>query len=95
MGKATIARAIWLKVFLAAGAGARQGNAVGASGGDGLLGCQSETGDRVLPGSSVVEQKAQATVPVALPCSNQGLTAPGPGCVCGAGPEDPHLPARE
>ena len=43
-----------------------------------------------------MEQKAQARVPVALPCSDHRLTASGPGCVCGAGHEDsPHLPARE
>lgn len=45
------------------------------------------------------ENRAESTVPVALPCPDQGLTAPGPGCVCGAGQKDttppPHLPARE
>lgn len=39
------------------------------------------TGDRVLPGSwsSVMEQKAQATVPMALPCSKQRLNCFWPG----------------
>lgn len=54
--------------------------------------------DRVLPRSGVMEQKAtkekkenraESTVPVALTCSDQGLTAPGAGCVCGARQKDP------
>lgn len=57
---------------------------------------QSETGDRLLPGSSILEQKAQATVPVALPSSSQGLTAPGLGCVSRARHKGTHhLPARQ
>lgn len=60
-----------LKGFLTAGDGAH--------GGHGLLGCRSESGCRVLPGSSIMEQGAQATVQVASPCSNQGLSTPGSG----------------
>lgn len=96
MGEATAARAVGLRVFLTAGL--RWGSAAGASGGYVLFGCQNGTGDRVLPGSgsSVMKQKAQATVLVALPCFDQRLTGSGLGCVCGAGHEDtPHLPARE
>lgn len=109
VGEATVARAVRLRVFLRAGACVWWGSAAGAGGGwCGLLGYQSKTGDRVLPRSGVMEQKAtkekkenraESTVPVALPCPDQGLTAPGPGCVCGAGQKDthppPHLPARE
>lgn len=96
MGEAAVTRAVRLRVFLTAGAGAQRRSTAGAIGGYGLLRCQSETGDRLLPGSSILEQKAQATVLVALPCSSQGLTAPGPGCVSSARHKGTHhLPARQ
>lgn len=105
-GRSRCCQSCWVEGISRAGARVWWGSTAGASGGRcGLLGCQSTTGDRVLPRSGVVEQKAmkekkensaESMVPVALPCSNQGLTAPGLGCVCGAGQKDPpHLPARE